>query len=155
MAFKPCFACASSNTLAGHSPGWLHSFGRHGRPARSILIFQQQSASPLFCSCVSHKPFTKPRLILHKCWPPLSHSDICPQHEQKHLLHNRSNCRYRNRAQIAWPVLGVGPAGAIATANIFAARPESACFSYFYRHAEGRSRPHDCCALEVAVIEYL
>jgi hypothetical protein len=56
-------------------------------------------------------------LSLHKCWPPHSHSDISPQHEQKHLLHNRSNCRHRDRAQIAWPVLGVGPAGAIATAR--------------------------------------
>ena len=54
-------------------------------------------------------------LSLHKCWPPQSHSDISPQHEQKYLLHNRSNCRHRDRAQIAWPVLGVGPAGAIAT----------------------------------------
>lgn len=58
--------------------------------------------------------FRRP-LSLHKCWPPHTHSDISPQHEQKHLLHNRSNCRYRNRAQIAWPVLGVGPASAIAT----------------------------------------
>jgi hypothetical protein len=64
---------------------------------------------------VSHKPFTKRRLSLHKCWPPHSHSDISPQHEQKHLLHNRSNCRYRNRAQIARPLLGGGPAAAIAT----------------------------------------
>jgi hypothetical protein len=70
---------------------------------------------------ISHKPFTKRRLSLHKCWPPHSHSDINPQHEQKHLLHNRSNCRYRNRAQIARPFLGVGPGGVIATANIFVA----------------------------------
>jgi hypothetical protein len=33
-------------------------------------------------------------------------------------------------------------------AGIAAARPESAFFSYFYRRAEGRSRPHDRCATE-------
>jgi hypothetical protein len=54
---------------------------------------------------------------LHKCWPPRTQSDISPQHEQKHLLHNRSNCRYRDRAQIARPVLGIGLAGAIATSE--------------------------------------
>jgi hypothetical protein len=61
------------------------------------------------------RPIFREPLSLHKCWPPRSCSDISPQHEQKHLLHNRSNCRYRNRTQIARPFLGVGPAGAIAT----------------------------------------
>jgi hypothetical protein len=32
-------------------------------------------------------------------------SDINRPHEQKHILHNRGNCRYRNRAQIAGAVL--------------------------------------------------
>jgi len=56
-------------------------------------------------------------LSLHKCWPPRTQSDISPQHEQKHLLHNRSNRRYRDRAQIARPILGSGLAGAIAVAD--------------------------------------
>jgi hypothetical protein len=33
-----------------------------------------------------------------KCWPQQTYSDISPQHEQEHLLHNRSNRCYRNRA---------------------------------------------------------
>jgi hypothetical protein len=33
-----------------------------------------------------------------------------PQHEPKHLLHNRCNCCYRDRPQAARPVLGVGVA---------------------------------------------
>src|SRR6266480_3776054 len=41
-------------------------------------------------------------------WPPHTHSDISPQHEQEHFLYNRSSCRYRNRPQTARPVLGVG-----------------------------------------------
>ena len=30
---------------------------------------------------------------------------ISAQHEQKHLLYHRSDCRYRDRAQIARPLL--------------------------------------------------
>jgi hypothetical protein len=50
-------------------------------------------------------------LSLHKYWPSHTHTDISLQREQKYLLHNRSNCRYRNRAQIARPVLEVGLTG--------------------------------------------
>jgi hypothetical protein len=114
FAWLAAFVCATWATGARY-----FDFPATGGPAAILFVL------------VSHKPFTKRRLSLHKCWPPHSHSDINPQHEQKHLLHNRSNCRYRNRPQIARPFLGVGPAGAIATANIFAARPESASFSYF------------------------
>jgi hypothetical protein len=60
-------------------------------------------------------PFFDGPLSLHKCWPPHTHSDTSPSHEQKHLLHNWSNCRYRDRAQIAGPVLRGGLASAIAT----------------------------------------
>ena len=49
-----------------------------------------------------------------KCWPQHTYSDISPQHEQKHLLHNRSNRCYRNRAQIARTILGIGFASAAA-----------------------------------------
>jgi len=49
-----------------------------------------------------------------KCWSQRTYPDISPQHEQKHLLHNRSNRCYRNRAQIARPVLEVGLTVAIA-----------------------------------------
>jgi hypothetical protein len=52
-----------------------------------------------------------------KCWPQHTYSDISPQHEQKHLLHNRSNRCYRNRAQIARPILEVGLTVAIATSE--------------------------------------
>jgi hypothetical protein len=50
-------------------------------------------------------------LSLHKCWPSHTHTDISLQREQEYLLHNRRNCRYRNRAQIARPVLEVGLTG--------------------------------------------
>jgi hypothetical protein len=56
-------------------------------------------------------------LSLHKCWPSHTHTDISLQREQKYLLRNRSNCRYRNRAQIARPVLEVGLTVAIATSE--------------------------------------
>ena len=52
-----------------------------------------------------------------KCWPQHTYSDISPQHEQEHLLHNRSNRCYRNRAQIARSILGVGLTVAIATSE--------------------------------------
>ena len=52
-----------------------------------------------------------------KCWPQHIYSDISLQHEQKHLLHNRSNRCYRNRAQIARPILETGFAGAIVTSE--------------------------------------
>jgi Glycine zipper len=48
---------------------------------------------------------------LHKCWSSHTHADISLQREQKYLLHNRRNCRYSNRAQIARPVLDVGLTG--------------------------------------------
>jgi hypothetical protein len=35
-------------------------------------------------------------LSLDKCWSRHIQSDNSPQHEQKHLLHNRSNCCYRD-----------------------------------------------------------
>ena len=38
---SPCFACASSNTWAGVSRGWLHSSAQYGHLVRSILIFQR------------------------------------------------------------------------------------------------------------------
>jgi hypothetical protein len=56
-------------------------------------------------------------LSLHTCWPSHTHTDISLQHEQKYLLRNRSNCRYRNRAQIARPVLEVGLTVAIAASE--------------------------------------
>ena len=44
-----------------------------------------------------------------------THSDMSHEHEQKHLLHNWSDCSYRDRPQIARAVLSVRFAGAIAT----------------------------------------
>jgi hypothetical protein len=80
---------------------------------------------PFVAYCIALKSAASPKAILGhrrrsvciKCWPPNTPSDISPQHEQKHFLHNRSNCRYRNRAQIARPVLGIGLADAIATSE--------------------------------------
>ena len=38
-------------------------------------------------------------VIEDKCWPPYTQLDMSHEHEQKHLLHNRSNCRYRDCPQ--------------------------------------------------------
>ena len=66
-----------------------------------------------FTSAVPARQFTI------KCWPQQTYSDISPQHEQKHLLHHRSNRCYRNRAQIARTILGTGFASAVPEAKIF------------------------------------
>ena len=61
----------------------------------------------------SARPSTAAQFAI-KCWPQHTHSDISPHHEQKHLLHNRSNRCYRNRAQIARIILRTGFASAAA-----------------------------------------
>jgi hypothetical protein len=43
----------------------------------------------------------------NKSSPSRIHSDTSRRYEQKHLLHNWSNCRYRNRAQTARSILGI------------------------------------------------
>jgi len=49
-------------------------------------------------------------LSLDKSSPPHTHSDMNRQHEQKHLLHNWSDCRYRDRPQTPRAFLRVGVA---------------------------------------------
>jgi hypothetical protein len=50
------------------------------------------------------------RSVLDKFWPPQTHSGMSRRHEQKHLLHNWSDCRYRDRPQTPRAVLRVGVA---------------------------------------------
>jgi len=49
-------------------------------------------------------------LTLDKSSPPHTQSDTNRQHEQKHLLYNRSSCRYCDRPQTPRAVLRVGVA---------------------------------------------
>ena len=83
------------------------------RPWRPALLNRGLSAN---CA-VLHQQAIHTAQFAIKCWPQHTYSDISPHHEQKHLLHNRSNRRYRNRAQIARPILEVGLAVAIATSE--------------------------------------
>jgi hypothetical protein len=66
---------------------------------------------------VLHQPGHYAAQFAIKCWPQHNHSDISPNHEQEHLLHNRSNRCYRDRAQIAGPILEVNLTVAIATSE--------------------------------------
>jgi hypothetical protein len=43
---------------------------------------------------------------LNKSSPSRTHSDTSRRYEQKHFLHNWSNCRYYNRPEIARNILG-------------------------------------------------
>jgi hypothetical protein len=50
-------------------------------------------------SALSAKMVLNARLSLDKCWPLNTHFAMSHEHEQKHLLHNWSDCRYRDRPQ--------------------------------------------------------
>ena len=74
-----------------------HVTGR--KTLRSQLI---NSSSP------RHEKSAWKPLSLDKFWPPQAHSGMSRRHEQKHLLHNWSDCRYRDRPQTPRAVLSVG-----------------------------------------------
>jgi len=76
-----------------------------------MCIRQSWSSTPAFdciCGGVRHvTPDPAAQNHLNKSSPSRTHSDTSRRYEQKHFLHNWSNCRYHNRAEIARNILGV------------------------------------------------